>query len=53
MTYKEWKEALVIPIHKKGTIKTINCRGRNLLNSTNKIFSEIVQGRIEKICSKY
>uniref|UniRef100_A0A8D8RW96 Craniofacial development protein 2 n=1 Tax=Cacopsylla melanoneura TaxID=428564 RepID=A0A8D8RW96_9HEMI len=42
---QEWTEALIIPIHKKGD--KLNCRGISLLNNTYKIFSKIVQKRLE------
>lgn len=48
----EWKEAIVIPIHKKGDKKECtNYRGISLLNCTYKVLSKILQKRLEEYTS--
>ncbi|KAL1448299.1 hypothetical protein WDU94_008926, partial [Cyamophila willieti] len=45
---EEWKEAIVIPIHKKGDkLDCNNYRGISLINCTYKIFSKLLLHRLE------
>ena len=44
-----WKKAVVIPIHKKGDISECkNYRGISLLSIVGKIFTKIIQSRLQK-----
>jgi hypothetical protein len=48
---KDWRTAIICPIHKKGS-KLIfnNCRGISLLNVTYKVFTTVLAKYIETLC---
>lgn len=48
ITPKDWKTSVIVPIFKKGNKeKAKNYRGISLLYTANKIFAEILRGRLE------
>lgn len=45
---EEWNKAIVVPLHKKGDkLSCNNYRGISLLNTTYKVFSQILLGRLQ------
>ena len=50
---QEWKDALVVPIPKKGDLSQCdNCRGISLLDVGGKLFSKIIQQRLLTVAEK-
>lgn len=48
-----WTEAVIYPLHKKGSRKLVNnYRGISLLNVISKIYSSIINERLTKFCAK-
>ena len=44
---EEWKESIIVPVHKKGDKTDCNnCRGISLLPTTHKILSNILLSRL-------
>ena len=50
---KDWKDAVIVPIPKKGDLKSCdNWRGISLLEDTGKVFGRILNGRLQMIAEK-
>ena len=48
---EQWAEGIIIPLHKKGDKKCANnYRGINLLSCLSKIFTSVLNNRLETVC---
>lgn len=47
---EEWRDAVLIPIPKKGDLTNCNkWRGTSLLDVTGKLFAKVIQRRLQKV----
>jgi len=48
--FKDWRDALIVPVPKKGDLQSCdNWRGIGLLDVVGKIFAQIIQDRLQVI----
>jgi len=51
---EKWTEGIIVPIHKKGNTSDINnYRGITLLSCLSKLFTSVVNARIETFCNNF
>ena len=50
---EDWFNGIIVPLYKKGDKKSVdNYRGITLLSCLSKLFTSVLNGRIEKFCEK-
>ena len=49
----DWRSAIIVPIHKKGTRKMCkNYRGISLLSIQGKVFAKVLSSRVQRVTEK-
>ena len=49
-----WSNGIIVPIHKKGSVSDVNnYRGITLVSCLSKLFTSVLNKRIEKICNEH